>query len=57
MTGVRLSDEYWLAHTELGFTRDQIDQLILNGFAGAFLPWPQRQAMLHQVEDELQALR
>jgi adenosine deaminase len=57
MTGIRLSDEYWLAHTELGFTRDEIDQLILNGFAGAFLPWPQRRAMLQQVEDELQALR
>jgi adenosine deaminase len=57
MTGVTLSDEYWLAHTELGFTRNEIDQLILNGFAGAFLPWPERQAMLQQVEDELQALR
>jgi adenosine deaminase len=57
MTGVRLSDEYWLAHTELGFTRDEIDQLILNGFDAAFLPWPERQAMLQQVEDELQALR
>jgi adenosine deaminase len=57
MAGVSLSDEYWLAHTELGFTRDEIDQLILNGFAGAFLPLPQRRALLQDVEDELQALR
>ena len=40
--GVTLSDEYWRAHTELGFTREEIDQMILNGFAGAYLPWPER---------------
>ena len=38
MAGVSLSDEYWLGHTDLGFSRKEIDQLILNGFAGAFLP-------------------
>ncbi|HEV7366866.1 MAG TPA: adenosine deaminase [Gemmatimonadales bacterium] len=53
MAGVSLSDEYWLAHTELGFTRQEIDQLILNGFAGAFLPWPERLELLSRVRDEL----
>jgi adenosine deaminase len=53
MAGVSLSDEYWLAHTELGFTRDQIDQMILNGFAGAFLPWPERRALLESAGKEL----
>lgn len=53
MTGVSLSDEYWLAHTELGFTRDEIDQLILNGFGGAFLPWPERMTLVDEVRDEL----
>ena len=57
MAGVSLSDEYWLAHTELGFSREEIDQLILNAFASGFLPWPERQAMLHDVENELRALR
>lgn len=57
MAGVSLTDEYWLAHSELGFTRDQIDRMILNGFAGAFLPWPERQALAAQVRDELTALR
>jgi adenosine deaminase len=56
MAGVSLSDEYWLAHTELGFTREQIDQLILNGFAGAFLPWPTRVELLDRVRDELTAI-
>jgi adenosine deaminase len=53
MAGVSLSDEYWLAHTALGFSRPEIDQLILNGFAGAFLPWPERLALWSRVRDEL----
>jgi adenosine deaminase len=57
MTGMSLSDEYRLAHTDLGFTREEIDRLILNGFAGAFLPWPERQAMVAQVREELEGMR
>ena len=57
MTGVTLSDEYWLAHTQLGFTRAEIDRLILDGFANAFLPWPERQALLGRVSEELGALQ
>ena len=53
MAGVSLSDEYWLAHTQLGFTREQIDRLILNGFEGAFLPWPERQALVESARKEL----
>lgn len=56
MAGVSLSDEYWLAHTELGFTRREIDQLILNAFAGSFLPWPARERLLNSVRDELAAM-
>jgi len=53
MTGVTLSDEYWLAHTALNFTRPEIDRLILDGFANAFLPWPERQALVARVREEL----
>jgi adenosine deaminase len=56
MCGVTLSDEYWLAHTALGFTREEIDRMILDGFAGAFLPWPERRALLQDVASELRAL-
>ena len=56
MTGVTLSDEYWLAHTELGFSRAEIDRCILDGFASAFLPWPERRAMVERVREELAAL-
>ncbi len=57
MCGVSLSDEYWRAHTELGVTREEVDRLILAGFANGFLPWPMREVLLTQVQDELSALR
>jgi adenosine deaminase len=56
MTGVSLSDEYWLAHTALGFNREEIDRLILNGFESAFLPWPARSELLNSVRQELAGL-
>ena len=57
MTGVTLSDEYWLAHRALGFTREEIDRMILDGFANAFIPWPERSVLLGRVREELAALR
>jgi len=54
---VSLSDEYWLAHTELGFTRAEIDRCILDGFANAFLPWPERRAMVERVREELAGIQ
>jgi adenosine deaminase len=56
ISGVTLSAEYGLAHRELGFSRVEVDALILNGFAGAFLPWPEKQALIRQVKAELAAL-
>jgi adenosine deaminase len=57
MCGVVLSDEYWLAHTVLGFTRQEIDQMILTAFAGSFLPWPERRGLLERVTSELRTLQ
>ncbi|HEV8176371.1 MAG TPA: adenosine deaminase [Gemmatimonadales bacterium] len=57
MAGVSLSDEYWRAHTELGFSRPEIDKLILNGFAGGFFPWPERLELLSRARDELADIR
>jgi adenosine deaminase len=56
MSGVSLTDEYWLAHRELGFTRAEIDRMILNAFESAFLPWPERQALVASVRAELESL-
>ncbi len=55
MSGVSLTDEYWLAHRSLGFTEGEIHRMILNAFASAFLPWPERQALLARVRNELEA--
>ncbi|HEX7023307.1 MAG TPA: hypothetical protein VF187_00695, partial [Gemmatimonadales bacterium] len=55
MSGVTLTHEYWLAHQSLGFTREEIHRMILNAFAGAFLPLPERQAMIARVRAELEA--
>ncbi len=57
MSGTSLSQEYWLAHTELGFTREEIDRMILNAFASSFLPWPDREALLADVRAELEVIR
>ena len=56
MSGVSLTDEYWTAHRALGFTREEIDRMILDGFAAGFLPWPERQALLERARRELAAL-
>jgi adenosine deaminase len=56
MSGVSLSDEYWLAHRSLGFTREEIHRMILHAFDAAFLPWPERQALVVRVREELEAL-
>lgn len=53
MSGVSVTDEYWLAHTDLGFAREEIAEMILNGVAGAFLPWPERRALLDSMRAEL----
>jgi adenosine deaminase len=57
MAGVSLTDEYRVAHTELGFSREEIDRMILNGFEGAFLPWPERSELIRRVAAELRAIR
>ena len=56
MSGVSLTDEYWTAHNALGFTREEIDRMILDGFASAFLPWPERRVLLERARHDLAAL-
>src|SRR5262245_49573525 len=57
ISGVTLSGEYWRAHTELGFRRADIDRLILNGAAAAFLPLARRQALVTEFRHRLEELR
>ncbi len=55
--GVTLSDEYWAAHVELGFTRDEIDRLILNAFESLFMPEDEKARLVSEIRTELTALR
>lgn len=57
MSGVTQTDEYCTAQAELGLTREEMEQLMLNAFAGAFLPWPDRQRLLADARAALEALR
>ena len=57
MCGVSLTDEYQLAHTQLGFTREELDRVTLNAFESAFLPLPERAALVRRVGAELAAIR
>ncbi|MEO5799732.1 MAG: adenosine deaminase [Gemmatimonadales bacterium] len=53
MSGVSLTGEYHLAHQALGFTLDEMHAMALTAFEHAFLPWPERLALLARVKDEL----
>ncbi len=55
MSGTTLTDEYWLAHGELGFSRTEIDRMILAAFAGAFRDEPGKRALLAAAREELEA--
>lgn len=56
MSGVSLTDEYLLAHRELGFTRDELETMALTAFELAFLPWPIRQDLLARARADLASL-
>jgi adenosine deaminase len=51
--GTTLSDEYWLAHTELGFGRTEIDRVITNTLESGFLPEVEKAELVRQVRREL----
>jgi len=53
MSGTNITEETWLAHRALGFTREEIDRMILDGIAAAFLPWPERRTLLERTRAEL----
>jgi adenosine deaminase len=52
MDGTTLTDELWLAHTELGFTRQEIERVTLHALDHAFLPNDERAALAEQFRRE-----
>jgi adenosine deaminase len=55
VTGTTVSQEYKVIHDVLGFTLDEIKELIIMGFKSAFLPYAIKRAMLAEVVNELKA--
>ena len=55
VTHTTVSEEYQVLHEQLGFTLDEIKELIIMGFKSAFLPYAIKRAMLSEVVNELKA--
>jgi adenosine deaminase len=53
MSGVSLTDEYLTAHQSLGFSRTELESMALTAFEHAFLPWPERLALLARARADL----
>ncbi|MCE1228361.1 MAG: adenosine deaminase [Firmicutes bacterium] len=57
VTDTTVSREYLILHEQLGFTLDEIKEIILMGFKSAFLPYAIKRAMLAEVVDELKSFK
>ena len=55
VTKTTVSREYQVLHDALGFTLDEIKDVIIMGFKSAFLPYAIKRAMLADVVNELKA--
>jgi adenosine deaminase len=56
MDGTTLADEYWLAHEKLGFTRAELDRVILNACEYAFLPEAEKRDLVSRMTSELEEI-
>ena len=56
MSATTVTAELMLAHQKLGFTRAEIDRVILYGFESAFLPHREREALVAGVTRDLEAI-
>ena len=57
MSGTTLTDEYAWAAKSLAFTFDELAEIAINGFASAFLPWQEREALVDRARAEIAAMR
>ena len=57
MSATTVTDELLLAQRKLGFTRAEIDRMILYGFESAFLPHREREALVAGVTRDLEAIK
>lgn len=52
-----VTEELWRCHQHLGFDETTLKWIVLNGFKSAFLPYPERQALLSEVLPVLEMSR
>ncbi len=57
MSGTTLTDEYYHAARQLNFTWDELSTIALNGFASAFLPWPERSRLIDRAGSLIDNMR
>lgn len=56
ITDTTLTKELWLCHERMGFSLEELMEIIVFGFKSAFLPLREKQSLLVDVVNELQAL-
>jgi adenosine deaminase len=57
MTNTSVSKEYLVLHEILGFSLEEIQEVIIMGFKSAFLPYAVKRAMLAEVVSELKSFK
>ncbi|MBE2251216.1 MAG: adenosine deaminase [Myxococcus sp.] len=55
ITDTTVTNEYWVAHTQLGMSLEDLTTVIVSGFKSAFLPFREKQDMLKSVNAEIDA--
>jgi adenosine deaminase len=55
MSDTTLTDEYVHAATDVGLSTEELCAIALNGFESAFLPYPERQALVARMRAEIAA--
>ena len=56
ISGTTLTDEFWLAHQHLGLTWEELTRISEMAFESAFLPYPEKLALLDEVRAETRRL-
>ncbi len=56
MSATTVTDEYWHAHRELGFTWEEIVKITLMGFRSGFLHFREKQDLIARVKREIAAI-
>src|SRR5207244_8634272 len=55
VSGTTLTDEYWIAHQELGFGWTELVEIADTGFRAAFLPAREKAELIDRVRAEIAA--